>query len=133
VGLNTVVDEHFGINIVEFMAAGVIPIVHASGAPKKDIVVRYQDGETGKKFFLSLLCAEPKDLINNVYILGYHATDPSSYAEAINQVLALSPKEALAMRERARESAVKRFSEEMFLKAWDEALGEGGYRGWFRH
>ncbi|KAH9983400.1 hypothetical protein BJV77DRAFT_917115, partial [Russula vinacea] len=38
IGVNTMVDEHFGINVVEFMAAGVIPIVHASGGPLHDIV-----------------------------------------------------------------------------------------------
>jgi alpha-1,2-mannosyltransferase len=32
VGLHTMVNEHFGINIVEFMAAGVVPIAHDSGA-----------------------------------------------------------------------------------------------------
>ena len=31
VGLHTMVNEHFGINIVEFMAAGVIPVAHDSG------------------------------------------------------------------------------------------------------
>ncbi|KAG6846491.1 hypothetical protein H0H93_013622, partial [Arthromyces matolae] len=39
IGMNTMVDEHFGINVVEYMAAGVIPVVHASGGPLKDIVV----------------------------------------------------------------------------------------------
>jgi alpha-1,2-mannosyltransferase len=31
-------DEHFGISVVEYMAAGVVPIAHASGGPKADIV-----------------------------------------------------------------------------------------------
>ena len=48
VGLSTMVDEHFGINVVEFMAAGVIPVVHASGGPLLDIVVPYEGGRTGE-------------------------------------------------------------------------------------
>jgi alpha-1,2-mannosyltransferase len=32
-------DEHFGIGVVELMAAGVVPIAHASGGPRADIVV----------------------------------------------------------------------------------------------
>lgn len=55
-------DEHFGINIVEFMvscnlvslsdidgqAAGLIPIVHASAGPLMDIVVPYNGQRTGE-------------------------------------------------------------------------------------
>jgi alpha-1,2-mannosyltransferase len=63
IGLNTMQDEHFGINVVEFMvgcrlsftqleaehqAAGLIPVVHASAGPKMDIVVPYQSAQTGQ-------------------------------------------------------------------------------------
>ncbi len=57
------VDEHFGINVVEFMAcvtstscphnlishqaAGVIPVAHASGGPLQDIIVPYNGEPTG--------------------------------------------------------------------------------------
>lgn len=83
IGISTMVDEHFGINIVEFMvcrldnitgrlveafrnvlsfslaifdifilltnlqAAGLIPIVHASGGPLFDIVAPHDGGITG--------------------------------------------------------------------------------------
>ncbi len=30
-GLHTMRDEHFGISVVEYMAAGAIPIAHNSG------------------------------------------------------------------------------------------------------
>ncbi|PSS34079.1 hypothetical protein EW026_g226 [Hermanssonia centrifuga] len=48
VGLSTMVDEHFGINVVEFMAAGVIPVTHASGGPLNDIVVPFNGRPTGQ-------------------------------------------------------------------------------------
>jgi len=43
-GLHTMWNEHFGIGVVELMAAGVVPIAHNSGGPRKDIV---KPGETG--------------------------------------------------------------------------------------
>ncbi|KDN38772.1 hypothetical protein RSAG8_09322, partial [Rhizoctonia solani AG-8 WAC10335] len=95
IGTNTMVDEHFGINVVEFMAAGLIPVVHSSGGPLNDIVVPYQNQPT-----------------------GYHATDPISFAEAFHKALSLPPPEALAMRKRARALAVERFSTDGFEKGW---------------
>ncbi|CAJ0751728.1 10118_t:CDS:10 [Entrophospora sp. SA101] len=47
VGLHTMWNEHFGIGIVEYMAAGIIPIAHNSGGPKMDIVIPYNDKTTG--------------------------------------------------------------------------------------
>ncbi|RXW23803.1 hypothetical protein EST38_g2071 [Candolleomyces aberdarensis] len=96
IGLSTMQDEHFGINIVEYMAAGVIPVTHASGGPLKDIVVPV-DGKPS----------------------GFHAKTPAGFAEALKKVLSLSGEEELEMRRRARQWAVQRFSEEEFEKGWD--------------
>ncbi|GLB38552.1 putative ALG11 mannosyltransferase N-terminus [Lyophyllum shimeji] len=103
IGMNTMVDEHFGINVVEYMAAGVIPVVHASGGPLQDIVVPF-DGEP----------------------TGYHAQTPKSFAEALHAALTLSPADDLAMRRRARTWAVQRFSEEEFERGWQAS----GWRAW---
>lgn len=103
IGLSTMEDEHFGINIVEYMAAGVIPVTHASGGPLKDIVVPFNNQPT-----------------------GYHATNPETFAEAFQTVLALSPDEELALRVRARTWAVQRFSEEEFERGWNAS----GWRDW---
>lgn len=37
-------DEHFGISVVEFMAAGVIPVAHRSGGIAKDIIIHEENG-----------------------------------------------------------------------------------------
>lgn len=47
IGLHTMWNEHFGISIVEMMAAGLIVIAHNSGGPMMDIVVPYESGRTG--------------------------------------------------------------------------------------
>jgi glycosyltransferase involved in cell wall biosynthesis len=38
IGLHTMWNEHFGISIVEMMAAGLIVVAHNSGGPRLDIV-----------------------------------------------------------------------------------------------
>ena len=38
-GVHTMLDEHFGICVVEYMAAGAVPIAHDSAGPAMDIVV----------------------------------------------------------------------------------------------
>jgi len=38
VAIHTMKEEHFGISIVEMMAAGLIVIAHASAGPKMDII-----------------------------------------------------------------------------------------------
>ncbi|KAG0696090.1 mannosyltransferase [Suillus ampliporus] len=102
IGLSTMVDEHFGINVVEFMAAGVIPVTHASGGPLHDIVVPL-DGEA----------------------TGFHARDSQSFADAMHTVLSMSKSEEKAMRERARTWAVSAFAEERFVEGWETA-----WKGW---
>ncbi|KAF8817058.1 mannosyltransferase [Phlegmacium glaucopus] len=105
IGLSTMVDEHFGINIVELMAAGVIPVAHASGGPLKDIIVPFNGERT-----------------------GFHAETIEGFAGALHNALTLSPDDEFHMRWRARAWAVQRFSEEEFEKGWDQS----GWRTWLR-
>lgn len=48
VGVNGMWNEHFGIGVVEYQAAGLISVVHDSGGPKLDIVVEVDGEPTGE-------------------------------------------------------------------------------------
>ncbi|KAL2265740.1 hypothetical protein VTJ83DRAFT_6840 [Remersonia thermophila] len=96
VGVNAMWNEHFGIGVVEYQAAGLVAVVHESGGPKMDIVVDV-DGEP----------------------TGFHATTASEFAAAFEKALALP--DPLAVRLRARKSA-KRFTEEEFARRWLEQM-----------
>lgn len=50
VGVNGMWNEHFGIGVVEYQAAGLISVVHDSGGPKLDIVVNVDGLPTGKSY-----------------------------------------------------------------------------------
>ncbi|KAI9158661.1 GDP-Man:Man(3)GlcNAc(2)-PP-Dol alpha-1,2-mannosyltransferase [Paramyrothecium foliicola] len=94
VGVNGMWNEHFGIGVVEYQAAGLISVVHNSGGPKLDIVVEVDGQPT-----------------------GFHATSPQEFAEGFEKALSLP--DTLAVRKRARQSA-KRFTEEVFATKWLE-------------
>jgi alpha-1,2-mannosyltransferase len=47
VGVNGMWNEHFGIGVVEYQAAGLISVVHDSAGPKFDIVVPIDGQPTG--------------------------------------------------------------------------------------
>jgi alpha-1,2-mannosyltransferase len=108
VGVNGMWNEHFGIGVVEYQAAGLISVVHDSGGPKRDIVIPVHGEATGNlqpPLFL-------RDITNST---GYHATTATEFAEGFEMALSLEDK--LDMRRRARESAL-RFTEEEFAKRW---------------
>ena len=44
IGIHTMVDEHFGITLIEMMAAGLILVTHNSAGAKDDILVSFDDG-----------------------------------------------------------------------------------------
>ena len=51
VGVNGMWNEHFGIGVVEYQAAGLISVVNDSGGPKQDIVVDVDGLPTGNEDF----------------------------------------------------------------------------------
>ncbi|XP_030635661.1 GDP-Man:Man(3)GlcNAc(2)-PP-Dol alpha-1,2-mannosyltransferase isoform X2 [Chanos chanos] len=103
VGLHTMWNEHFGIGVVECMAAGTVILAHKSGGPKLDIVVPYEGGPT-----------------------GFLADEEDSYADAMERILSMTPAARLEIRRRARAS-VARFSDQefeaSFLSAMEPLMG----------
>ncbi|KAF9380222.1 asparagine-linked glycosylation protein [Podila verticillata] len=91
IGIHAMRDEHFGIGVVEYMAAGLIPVAHNSAGPKMDIVRPYNNAAT-----------------------GYLATTSQEFAEAIEKVLTADESSLLDMQLRARDSVQERFSEKVF-------------------
>ncbi|XP_072301391.1 GDP-Man:Man(3)GlcNAc(2)-PP-Dol alpha-1,2-mannosyltransferase [Eucyclogobius newberryi] len=104
IGLHTMWNEHFGIGVVECMAAGTIVLAHRSGGPKLDIVVPFRGEQT-----------------------GFLADSVESYAVAMETILALSPEARLQIRRSARQS-VQRFSDQefdsSFLGAMETVMGQ---------
>lgn len=98
IGTNAMWNEHFGIGVVEYMAAGLIPVVHDSAGPKLDIVTEF-DG----------------------LLTGYHAKDAISFAQAYYRALSLEDAECSSMRRRAQLSSA-RFSVSVFEEAWERIM-----------
>jgi alpha-1,2-mannosyltransferase len=94
-GIHTMRQEHFGIGIVEMMAAGLLTIAHNSGGPKTDIV---EHGET-----------------------GFLATTADEYAEAIHRALTMKEDDSETMRRKAKVSAT-RFSDQVFEESLETVL-----------
>ncbi|GMH32635.1 hypothetical protein BSKO_00469 [Bryopsis sp. KO-2023] len=101
-GLHTMLDEHFGISIVEYMAAGVIPIAHNSGGPKEDILPGQDGYGNGTK-------------------IGYLADTVEEFAQAILDVLTMAQKDRLKISAAARARAGL-FSQERFMRDFTASM-----------
>jgi alpha-1,2-mannosyltransferase len=102
-------NEHFGIGIVEMMAAGLVVIAHNSGGPKSDIVVPYLND-------LSVTTSS-----TTTTTTGFLATSVEEYAERIHDIMSLDKKEISVIRQNAMESS-KRFTDEVFAQAFRTAM-----------
>lgn len=98
VGIHSMIDEHFGISVVEYMAAGAIPIAHNSAGPKMDIVLE-EDGQQ----------------------TGFLAQNAEEYADAIVKIISMPETERLEMAAAARRRAA-RFSEQRFYEDFKAAI-----------
>jgi len=97
IGLHSMWNEHFGIAVVEMLAAGLITIAHRSGGPLMDIVVEEANSRN-----------------------GFLAERDQEYAAMISYILNLNPEGRQGIRERAR-SSVDRFSDQNFERGWRQA------------
>ncbi|CAG2100708.1 unnamed protein product [Medioppia subpectinata] len=99
IGVHTMVNEHFGIGVVECLAAGLITLTHASGGPKLDLIT---DG-----------------------VNGFLATDSQSFCQKLYNIYNLNKSKLNDIRLNARKSA-DRFSEQefetLFLTSIEEIL-----------
>ncbi|CAI5965660.1 unnamed protein product [Closterium sp. NIES-64] len=143
-GIHTMWDEHFGISVVEYMAAGAVPIAHNSAGPKMDIVVpafhaglgRKEDGQEkggevgdgeGDKEGGEGEQSEPLiwkgqlEADSSGCPVGYLAMTEDEYAAAMRAVFAMSAEERERIATAGREWA-KRFSEENFDKSFKDVL-----------
>ncbi|KAL8627740.1 hypothetical protein Q9189_006546 [Teloschistes chrysophthalmus] len=100
IGANCMWNEHFGIGVVEYLAAGLVSVVNDSGGPKLDIVVPWEGGET-----------------------GFRASTEGEYARAFERVMGMGEEERVGMRRRARARA-RAFGEVAFERLWVGELGK---------
>lgn len=111
IGVNAMWNEHFGICVVEYQAAGLIAVVHDSGGPREDIVVDLPETDTA-----------PVTPVGG-RATGFRATTEEEFANAFEKALSLSSEEKVAMRLRAQRSAL-RFTEEEFSRKWVGEIGK---------
>ncbi|KAJ2413276.1 asparagine-linked glycosylation protein [Coemansia sp. IMI 209128] len=113
VGMHTMRDEHFGINIVEMMAAGLLTVAHDSAGPKLDIIVPAIRGAGDV----------PTDEECLQFPVGFVATTAEQFAESIAIALGVSEKLAEGVQRAARTAASAKFSEDAFRTAFYRSFG----------
>ncbi|KAJ2440901.1 asparagine-linked glycosylation protein [Coemansia sp. RSA 2424] len=120
VGVHTMRDEHFGINIVEMMAAGLLTVAHDSAGPKLDIIV-----PAIRHPRVVVMTEEEKEEKEGDEIppVGFVATDVDGFAKSIELALTADDKFAGDMQRAARNVAVTKFSEDAFRTAFYKRFG----------
>lgn len=89
--LHTMWNEHFGIGLVECMAAGCVMVGHNSGGPQQDIVVDWKGQRT-----------------------GFLAAAQGYYVQLLKDVFHMNERDCMMLVSSARESVRAKFSVEVF-------------------
>ena len=107
IGIHTMWNEHFGIGVVEMMAAGLVTIAHNSGGPESDIIQLPWNEHT----------------VDNRNCTGCLASNEEQYAELMGRIFmnGSSSELALTIRENGRKHA-EQFSDGVFMDTFKEAL-----------
>ena len=102
--IHTMENEHFGISLVECMAAGCVLVAHESGGPQQDIVVDWEGQPT-----------------------GFLASTEEHFASCLLHILQMDQREREEIAVRARTAAHTKFSLEVFeasfLRASEKLFG----------
>ncbi|KAH9422032.1 asparagine-linked glycosylation protein [Dermatophagoides pteronyssinus] len=93
--IHTMTNEHFGISVVEFLAAGLITVAHNSGGPKLDII---NENET-----------------------GFLADDCDQFAHQLYRIMKLSDDDKHKIRLKARKS-MEKFSQQNFEQSFRQQM-----------
>jgi alpha-1,2-mannosyltransferase len=118
VGLHTMWNEHFGIGIVEMMAAGLVTIAHNSGGPMMDVILVPWDYTKTTEY-------KKNDCIPT----GCLASTVDEYAKCMYEIFSRINKKKekeeddiiSRIRDEGRRSA-KRFSDEEFMNTFKETM-----------
>lgn len=125
-GINAMWNEHFGIAVVEYIASGLIPLVHASAGPLLDIVVPWDSKRRVQ--------ADHDSIYNRT---GFFFKDPSdpdygkkdyetypTLTDLFITVINLTDDEKLQISQRGQQCVLNKFSDLSFSRAWNEVLEE---------
>ncbi|OMJ08270.1 GDP-Man:Man(3)GlcNAc(2)-PP-Dol alpha-1,2-mannosyltransferase, partial [Smittium culicis] len=124
-GLHTMKDEHFGINIVEFMASGAIPIGHKSAGPMMDIIVPAFDLEALDTVNQDVAKLADSNGSGGRYAevpVGFLATTADEFAEVFNCLMNMNEETLSVVRKEARGRATNMFSADKFRAKFIESI-----------
>ncbi|KAJ2005014.1 asparagine-linked glycosylation protein [Coemansia thaxteri] len=120
IGIHTMRDEHFGINIVEMMAAGLLTIAHDSAGPKLDIISPAIRDTLPSDMQLAEFTAKldrstnDEDIVGLGFPVGWVATTAEQFADSIALALVAPSQLAIAVQRAARATARTKFTEDAF-------------------